>query len=688
MSRGALQTSIDVPPLCVRAAVSTVNDEARTVELIFSTGAAVERYDWGSGKRYREVLSLKPEHIDLGRMNNGAPLLDAHSAWSIHDQIGVVEPNSVRLTAKEARATVRFSKREAVEPIWQDVKDGVIRSVSVGYRVHRFEEDTPKDGSIPTRVATRWEPFEVSLVPMPADAGAQTRGDERRADTNQCVLVTQERAMADEQVQERTDGQSEFLRTENPLAAQPAMRLRAEPEEPQEPTDAERGATAEQARITGILDACDAVRLPRSFARELIDQKVPLVDAQTRIFNEVRDRVDPPASRNVPHGGARRAELTGEDPFIMARSGIENALLNRVNGEKFKLEDKGRQYRGMSMLDIAKAFLSARGVRVTEMGRMELAGVALGITAARGAMHTTSDFAYLLADVANKSLRADYEAAPQTFMPFTRIGSVPDFKTANRVQIGDAPALKPVLEHGEFTRGTIEEGREQLSAATYGRVFAITRQALVNDDTDAFARVPAKFGRMARNLESDLVYYQLLNNANMGDSNALFSAAHLNYQAAGDIDVTNISTGATAMMMQKGLDATTLVPVDPKFLIVPPAKMTLAMQFVSQNMLANTRDNINPWAGRLQVIVEPRLQSGVTLGSTTVSGSAYAWYLAGDKSQIDIIELVYLEGQAGPVIESRVGFDIDGLEIKCRLDVGAKALDWRGLYKSDGSDNS
>ena len=180
--------TIDIPPLAFRADVATINESARTVELIFSTGAAVERYDWMSGKRYREVLSLKPEHIILDRLRSGAPLLDAHSAYSITDQIGVVEADSVKLTAKEARATVRFSKRAAVEPIWTDVKDGVIRSVSVGYRVHRFEEVEGKDGAIPTRTATSWEPYEISLVPMGADTGARVRAKD--IETYPCVLVT------------------------------------------------------------------------------------------------------------------------------------------------------------------------------------------------------------------------------------------------------------------------------------------------------------------------------------------------------------------------------------------------------------------------------------------------------------------------------------------------------------------
>jgi hypothetical protein len=192
---GAPRT-VDLFPLCLRAAVQNINEDERTVELVFSTGAAVERMDWWTGKRYLEKLSLKAEHLRLERLNAGAPLLDAHSAWSITDQIGVVESDSVRLLAKEARATVRFSKRKSVDEIWGDVRDRIIRNVSVGYRVHKFEEDVSKGNALPVRTAIDWEPYEISMVPMPADVGAQVRSGSR-GNANHCVIVRMARANQD-----------------------------------------------------------------------------------------------------------------------------------------------------------------------------------------------------------------------------------------------------------------------------------------------------------------------------------------------------------------------------------------------------------------------------------------------------------------------------------------------------------
>jgi hypothetical protein len=181
-----LQT-VDLIPLSVRAVVGSVNKETRTVDLIFSTGASVDRMDYWSGKRFIEKLSMDPAHVRLDRLNAGAPLLDAHSAYSVSDVLGAVQPDSARIEKGQGVASVRFSQRDAVAPIFNDVVDGIIRSVSVGYRVYKFVEDTPKDGGIPTRTAIDWEPFEVSMVPMPADVGARVRSGDK-SDTNACVI--------------------------------------------------------------------------------------------------------------------------------------------------------------------------------------------------------------------------------------------------------------------------------------------------------------------------------------------------------------------------------------------------------------------------------------------------------------------------------------------------------------------
>jgi hypothetical protein len=679
----------------MRAAVRSVDAAARTVDLIISTGAKVLREGWDGP--FWEELSLEKKHVRMKRLNNGAPLLDSHgTSWSgpvLADQFGVVESARIEGSGDQALmvGTVRFARAEddpKADQAFRKVADGIIRNVSVGYRTYRIEKVEGGAGTVPTYRATDWEPYEVSLVPMGADDGAKVRGEELQR--NACVIAVATRTGAQvppkppttpqpvpppspaKQPQKETlmedDARSEFV-DENPTP--PA----GEVPPSTEPNERDLGANQERERVQGIILACRAARLPGSYGDKLIaDPKMTLVRAQSAIFTELAKR-----DVDVPRGGARLEVEVGDGPLVHARKGIENALLHRVSPPShdgktgFKLEEIGRPYRGMTLLRIAEAFLNQANIRTTGYSKMELAAVALGLTT-RGGMHTTSDFANLLADVAFKSLRRAYDEAPQTFTMIGRQVTLPDFKNSNRVQIGDAPALLQVNEHAEFQRGTILDAKEVYKLLTYGRIFAITRQALINDDTSAFDRVATLFGRSARNLESDLVWAQITSNPVMADGNALFSVAHKNLDAVPSvISVASLGKARAAMRIQTSLDGVTLLNVNPKSILLPAALETLAGQFLTQITPA-LPSSVNPFAGLLAPVVEPRLDVN----------SVTAWYLAASVDQIDVIEYAYLEGESGPTIESRIGFDIDGLEIKARHDFAAKVLDWRGLYKNPG----
>lgn len=479
----------------------------------------------------------------------------------------------------------------------------------------------------------------------------------------------------------RLRGTSETI-VETPLDPDPEARSASDDEDEAEPTEIDLAVRSETARIQGIMDAALGAKMPQSWVKRMIDGKISLVEAQTRALKELQARGGQDRGPRPGPDGATDVRF-GDDPLVHVRSGIENALLHRMHPHipaskttpehGFKLSEEGRQYRGMTMLDVAKAYLTARGVRVSGMSKMDIAGVALGL---RGGMHSTSDFANLLADLPNKLLRQAYLEAPQTFSPITRTMTLSDFKKARLLQLGEAPALLLVGEHGEYTEGTMGESKEEVQLQTYGRKFSITRQALVNDDTDAFSRVPMAFGRQARNKESDLVWAEITNNAAMGDGVVLFHATHANLSGTSDaLAVAAIGAGRTAMRRQTGIDGVSLMNLEPKTLIVSATKETLADQFVSQNLLASQSSNVNPFAGKLTVVAEPRLD----VNSTT------AWYLAASPDQIDIVVLATLEGESGPRVDSRIGFDVDGVEIKISHDIAAKVVDFRGLWKNPGA---
>jgi hypothetical protein len=197
-------------PLQMREApIGTVNLQDRTAELAWTTGARVQRYDWMRDRPYLEELSLDPKHVRMDRLASGkAPLLNSHGGWmrGLESQIGVVDS----ATIKPPAAAVRFSARDEVKPILQDVADKIIRNVSVGYVIHRLEMIPPTTSDDPwVYRAIDWEPYELSLVTIPADAGAEVRAQER---TFPCEFITPAGAAADHQPQQeqrtmKKDGQ-------------------------------------------------------------------------------------------------------------------------------------------------------------------------------------------------------------------------------------------------------------------------------------------------------------------------------------------------------------------------------------------------------------------------------------------------------------------------------------------------
>jgi len=153
-----------------------IDEETRTVELAFSSEAPYERW-WGI-----EILDHSKSAVDLTRLKSGGPLLCDHDS---RDQIGVIE--SVRIDDdRVGRAVVRFGRSARAEEIFRDVIDGIRQNVSVGYAIDDLVLEA-KSGDDETYRVTRWTPYEVSLVSVPADF---TVGVGRAADPVQEIKMS------------------------------------------------------------------------------------------------------------------------------------------------------------------------------------------------------------------------------------------------------------------------------------------------------------------------------------------------------------------------------------------------------------------------------------------------------------------------------------------------------------------
>lgn len=364
--------------------------------------------------------------------------------------------------------------------------------------------------------------------------------------------------------------------------------------------------------------------------------------------------------------------------FPEIRAGIIDALFTRADQRKYPETRSGREFRSLSLLEMAREFYESQGLNCRSMSRYELADLALS---ARSGHMGSSDFSSILVALGSKRLRDAYQESQSTYQIWARrAANAKDFKEITSVQLSSAPDLLKTAEAGEFKRGNLTDSGESYSLLTYGRILFFTRQAMLNDDLRGFDRLVSAFGASAKRLENRVVYAELTNNANMSDGSPLFHSLHANLLSGADSELSGDSLAAArrAMRHQVGLQGEEL-SLTPEFLIVPAYLEQIAYQLTSNGYVPGDAANINEFrnGGKAQLtpVIEPLLDQV----------SWRTWYLAASARQIDTVEYCYLDGADGPVIDRQISFTSDGVGIRCRLDFAAKSIDHRGLTKSVGS---
>jgi hypothetical protein len=670
-------------PLGTRAApIQSVDADKRTVRLVWTTGARVRRYDWFNDRVYLEELSLDDGAVDLGRLQAGAPLLNTHRQWDLQAVLGVVEDAALDARSAEGTATVRFSQREDVEPLFRDVRDGIIRNVSVGYQVLEWDRIPPSD-SEPLWVyrAVRWQPTEISLVPVGADAGAGVRSAEQAREHGLRLVPC---TFNDYEFFPPAPAADLHSRKEPAMTGSTGTPAAATSTAPQQPAvqtpaldDAARQAAiaegqrleAERRRAILALDV-PTVRgaVGDDFVRTLAeDPKVSVDEARTRILTKMAELSERTSTRSVA------LIETVSDERDNFRRFAADALLHRVAGGK--LEEGARPYRYMRLRDLAEQSLRMAGVSSLGMPPMEII---------ERAFHVSGDFANILANVANKRLRAQYEENVPSYTRWARRASnLPDFKPVTVAQLSNAPDLQAVAEGGEIKFGAMTDKGVTYSMLSWARGVTISRQALINDDLSAFDRIVPAMSNAARRLENRQVYAQLTSNPTIEGAVA-FSAGRNNL-ATGVGSVLSAGNGFAALTamraaMRRQLGAQSeVLNLAPAFLIVPAALEQVAYQFTSASYVPATQATISEFRAGGRTSLDPIVEAELD------GNSATAWYAAASNAQIDTVEYAYLDGYEGPRVSSFMPFDTQGMQLKVEHDFVAAMIDWRGLYKSAGA---
>ena len=618
---------------------------AGPIPCVVTTTAPVTRSD-GYGEVYDEVLSCTPDAVDLTRAP--LPLLVSHNA----SELPIGQIVNLRADGRALRGELVLGQSARAKELEPDLRSGLISSLSVGYAIQKHT----RKGD--TFTATRWQPHEVSLVAIPADPhsgtyrskSTMTTDIENDIDTDTRLTRSQRRAQREQEESEAAEIAAEERNAR--LAETREFRRIGEITElclkhdltdllPQLTT---RGVTMQAARAR-ILDA-----MAERSSRFQTNPHIPTVEPMTEIRTGSGYLTQ---VRHVPSTeGMREAIVDG----LLLRSGMKLA-----NPHK-----DARLFATKTLAQVGAEYLGRSGISIRDPGEL------------LSRAQSTSDFPYLLANVANKALQMGFENEPASHRAWVRQVDVQDFKTQSRVQRSEAPGLLEITEGNEYTHGNFGERRETYSIATFGRIFQVTRQALVNDDLGAFTDLPRSFGAAAARLEADRVYAILTANAAMADTVALFHSTHGNLAASGTaLSATSLGVARAAMRRQMGSSGLGYLNVIPRYLIVPAALETTAEVIIASTVSpggTNGTENAAFIRG-LTLVVDPRLDTA----------SATAWYLAADSSQIDTVETAYLRGQRGVFTEQETAFDTDGFKMKARLDFGAAPIDWRGLYKNAGA---
>lgn len=627
-----LFTRADVVP-------NSYNDQEKTIEVVFATETPVKRRYWDGS--FNEVLLCGTENVRLERLNVSGSLIDSHNAWSVDKIFGAVQ--RAWIVGKECRAIIKLSEREEVAGIVGDIARGIIRNISVGYEIHKHEVEEDGDGKIINVRVTDWEPKELSVVPVPADHNSGVRSE----DNNDFFKYFK--------VNLDMSGKTETARS-------------AEGQTTEEVVDVNKvrsdAALQERTRISEIENIVRTANINKDgFAADLISRGVSLDAARSAVLDQVISE----------QGDGQRSALVvvGENSAIRIDS-MTNALLHRID-PSVELVEGAREFKGMSLLDMAKESVTLAGGNVRGLSTMEIAKAALNLdNKGLTRMNSTSDFPLILGNAVNTVIAKEYKLRQRTFTQWAQRGSVKDFKEKSILSIGDFSNLDEVKEGGEYQLGTFGEGKEKMKVVKYGKKFHITWEAIVNDDLDVFSRIPKMIVNAAIRKQSDLVYDVLTGSQTMSDGKTIFHADHKNLATAAALDIAGIGAARKMLRNQKSLDGKDVLDLTGKYLIVGADQEEAALQYTSNKFVPNESNKQNVWAGLFIPIVEPRITGN-------------KWFLLADSSEIDTVEYAFLEGQPEIFTEERVGFDVDGLEIKVRMVFGAKAVDHRGMVKNPGA---
>jgi len=613
---------------------TSLDEKNRTVDAVVMTEGAVDTnrpYPDGYSGPARETLLMSGFDCSRG---TGAPLLLDHLRTS-GAQIGVVD--GVRIGNGQAVATLRFSSSPTAEPFWQDIVAGIRRNVSAGYRVLDFTRQVGADG-VPEYTITRSQLLEVSIVTIPADPTTGIRG----ADAGSSACGAQggyrgpvfDRVLADDRARTEAERLSGVASREYPGVFPPDYGTR-------------------------IFDDTAAIQNPEE---RLLAMRSHVIDHIAA--NSAGNRIA--ALPSMSQHGMNPSGRTFDNP-VFVRSAMEAALAARLcPAVRVGSDDPAREFMGQRMLDLAVRTMEMANIDCRRMRPDEVFERAL----------TASDFPSLLLASGNRAFLGFYQIAKSPLTKVARVCEATDYRDRTVIRLSGSASLEEIAENGEVTHGAHTEGANSYSVKDYGRIIAWTRKAMMNDDLGAIGQTFGVAGNAAASREASLLVGLLSANGWNGvvmkeDGKTLFHADHQNLAVPSMPAVASLGEMRALMRLQKGLADDDYLAIVPRYLIVGPMLETSGERLLS-SIYANTVADANPFSGRLELLVEPRIPDN-------------RWFIAADPALgLAPLEIAYL-GQPGPQVVMEQGFDVLGVKFRTTMTCGAGAVEWRAIAQNVGT---
>ena len=300
------------------------------------------------------------------------------------------------------------------------------------------------------------------------------------------------------------------------------------------------------------------------------------------------------------------------------------------------------------------------------------------------AAFSTNDIDGILSNIANKFLLQSFNMVESTWRRVCAIRPVNNFLTVTSYRLTGDLEYKQVGPTGELTHGTLGEESFTNKADTYGRMEAITRTDIINDNLGALQSVPSALGRGGALKINRVFWLEFLRLVT-----TFYHTGHKNVSSGAGSALASAGLQAAALLFNQQTDADgNPLGIEPRILLVPPdLEVTGAelMQSTGVNTGGSSSTakvpNKNVWAGKF------RLEMSRYLNNSAITGhSAAHWFLLADPADLAVIEVAFLNGREAPIIESAdADFNTLGIQMRGYHDFGVAQQDYRASVRSIGS---